>query len=169
VRAAGGNQTITVTDTVGNQYRKATQLVVTADNTSLAIFYAENGIGGANTVSVALGQSATLRVGILEYTGVATTASLAATASAQGASTTLNSGPVTTTTGGALLIAAFLTANPATFSPGNSFTLRASVPNGSAKLGVADRVLAVPGAVSATASISSSDVWGAVVVAFTPQ
>ena len=84
VRAGGTNQVFTITDTRGNQYRKAVQFNVTLDNVTLAIFYAENISGGANTIQVSDSQSGTLRLAILEYSGVATTNSLDVTAAAQG-------------------------------------------------------------------------------------
>src|SRR6185295_1669530 len=102
VRAGGTNQVITITDTRGNLYRKAVQFNVTLDNVSLAIFYAENIGGGTNTIQVSNSQSGTLRLSILEYTGVATTNSLDATAAAQGTSAAPTSGNATTTNNGEL-------------------------------------------------------------------
>jgi hypothetical protein len=71
VRASSLDQVFTVTDTRGNQYRKAIQFNVTADGVSLAMFYAENVGGGTNTVTVRDTQSGTLRFSILEYSGIA--------------------------------------------------------------------------------------------------
>ena len=94
-----------MTDTRANTYRRAVQLNETADVTSLAVFYAENIAGGANTVTVEdTLPGLTLRVAILEYAGVAPTNSLDATTTAQGTSPAPTSGTVTTTAGGDLVI-----------------------------------------------------------------
>src|SRR6185503_12080612 len=100
VRAGGTNQVVTVTDTRGNQYRKAVQFNVTLDSVTLAIFYAENISGGANTIQVSDSQSGTLRLAILEYSGVATDNSLDVTAAAQGTSAAPASGTAATTADG---------------------------------------------------------------------
>jgi hypothetical protein len=167
VRAAGTNQVFTITDTRGNQYRKAVQFDVTLDGVTLAIFYAENIGGGANTVQVADTQSGTLRLAILEYAGVATANSLDVTAATQGTGTALTSGAATTTASGDLVIGAFMTANSASVTAGAGFTLRDTVPaNPSAKLAVADRVQAAAGSTAAASTVGSSDTWGAVLAAF---
>src|SRR5690348_16817602 len=55
VTVRGGNsssEVFTVTDTNGNTYQRAVQLGFTSSAVSLAIYYAENIKGGANTVTV---------------------------------------------------------------------------------------------------------------------
>ena len=167
VRAAGGSQVITITDSRGNQYRRASQFNVTQDNASLALYYAENVAGGANTVRVTLGQSATLRFSILEYAGVAKSNALDGTAAAQGSSTSPNSGSATTTANGDLLIGVIMTADSANIIAGSGYTRRTTVPSPtSAKLAVEDRLQATAGQTAATASFGSSGTWGAIVAAF---
>jgi hypothetical protein len=101
IRAGLPNEVFTVTDSRGNTYRKAVQFTEPGDNTSLAIFYAENVAGGANTVTVSDSlAAATLRLALFEYNGVAATNSLDATSTAQGTSSTPASGPAITTTSG---------------------------------------------------------------------
>ncbi|HXP80777.1 MAG TPA: hypothetical protein VN976_12810, partial [Verrucomicrobiae bacterium] len=55
IRAGRSNQVFTITDSALNTYHKAVQFNVTVDapnGDTLAIFYAENIAGGANTVTV---------------------------------------------------------------------------------------------------------------------
>lgn len=169
IRASGLNQVFTVTDSLGNQYRRAAQFNVTLDGVSLAIFYAENIRGGPNTVTVADTQSGTLRFALLEYFGIAPANSLDVTASAEGTSASPSSATVSTTVPGALLVGAVMTANPASFMPGAGYALRTSVPAaGTAKLVVEDRVQTSAGPAAAGGSLGAPDVWGVVFAAFRP-
>jgi hypothetical protein len=70
---ATNTQSFTVTDSNGNVYQQALKVGVPLDPTSetLVIFYAENIKGGANTVTVSDNTDGTMRVAILEYSGVA--------------------------------------------------------------------------------------------------
>jgi len=159
-----------VRDSRGNTYRLASQLNVTVDTPngdSLAIFYAENIAGGANTVTVSDTISATLRFAILEYSGVATTNSLDMTASAQGTSTSPSSGSATTSANGDLLLSAILTGDSANFTAGTGFAIEEHVPaEPSTKLIVEDQVQLLAGTTSATASVGKSNHWGAMLAAF---
>jgi hypothetical protein len=167
VRAGTADQVITVTDTNGNQYRRAVQFNVTLDDITLAIFYAENIKGGTNTVRVVDSRSGTLRLAILEYAGIAAANSLDVTAAAQGTGATASTGSATTTGSGRLLLGAIMTASPTTITAGNGFTLRTAVPaNPNAKLAVEDRVDTSSSSVAATAGLGSTDAWGAVLAVF---
>ena len=167
VRAGGLNQAFTITDSNGNQYRQAVQFNVTLDGVTLAIFYAENIKAGTNTISVASAQSETLRLTILEYSGVATANALDVTTAAQGTSASPNTGPVATTANGDLLIGAVMTANPAAVTAGSGWTLRHTVPvTPNSKLAVEDRLQAAAGPQTATAALSTVDNWGFVLAAF---
>ena len=93
-------QTVTVSDSRGNVYKRAVQLDVSLDapdGDTLAIFYATAVTGGANTVTVATSSSASLRFAIAEYAGVATTGTLDVVAAAQGSTASPDSGVATTT------------------------------------------------------------------------
>jgi glucose/arabinose dehydrogenase len=167
IRAGGLNQTLTITDSNGNQYRKAVQFNVTLDGVTLAIFYAENIKAGMNTIGVASAQSGTLRLSILEYSGVATANSLDVTSAAQGTSASPNAGTVATTANGDLLIGAVMTANSAAMTAGSGWTLRDTVPaSPNAKLAVEDTVQTTAGTKAATAALSNPDTWGVVFAAF---
>ncbi len=165
VRASGVDQVFTVTDSTGNQYLKAAQFNVAQDGVSLGIFYSENIRGGSNTVTVASTKSGTQRVSILEYSGVAASGSLDVTAVASGTGTAPNSGTVTTTTSGALLLGVLMTANPSTVTAGNGFTVRDVV---SQKLLVEDGVQQQAGPAAANATLGGSDIWGMLMAAFRP-
>ena len=120
-------QTFTVTDTRGNTYRQAVRINNNADNT-LAVYYAENIAAGTNTVTVSNSVSATLRFVVLEYSGIASSNSLDGTASASGVSGSPNSGTLTTTASGDLLLGAISTANGPSLTVGSGFTMEGAVP-----------------------------------------
>jgi hypothetical protein len=167
VRAGSTGEAFTVSDSRANTYRKAVQLNETVDGTSLAIYYAENIAGGANTVSVSDNISGTLRLAIFEYSGVATANSLDISGSAHGSGGSPSSGNVTTTASGDLLLGAFTTGDPETFTAGGGYTLKESVPAApSTKLMVEDQVQGAAGTASVNATLGGTDNWGVVVAAF---
>jgi len=168
IRSAPFVQTLTVTDTRGNTYRKAIQLNETVDGMAVGIFYAENIAGGPNTVTVSNpSATATLRFAILEYSGVARANSLDAMAAAQGTSSTPGSGTLTPTSSGHLVIGVFSTANERTFTAGSGYLLEERVPAApNTKLVVEDRMQTTAGPLSAGASLNAADTWGAVAAAF---
>jgi hypothetical protein len=170
VRAGMSGQTITVTDSRGNTYRRAVQYNVTTDTPNgdtLGIFYAENIAGGANTVSVSDTIAGTLRFAIVEYSGVATANSLDVVAMAQGTSAAATSGSATTTANGDLMVGAMLSGDGVNWTAGSGYSIAASVPGQpSAKLIVESEVQAAAGSISAGATLGMSDSWGAGMAAF---
>ena len=163
------SQVFTVTDSNGNTYKQAAQIGYTASQVTSAIYYAENVKGGANTITVSMTVSGPLRFDILEYSGVATLNSLDATAAATGSSATPSSGNLTTTVSGDLLLASIGTTNPATFTAGTGYTIRDFVPvEPNTKHIGEDQIQAAAGSVSAGATLTASDSWGAVLAAFKP-
>jgi 5-hydroxyisourate hydrolase-like protein (transthyretin family) len=166
IRGGWPGEVFTVTDSIGNTYRQAVLSSVNGLGT-MGIFYAENIKGGANTITVSDTTSATWRVAILEYSGVATSNSLDVAASAQGTSTSPNSGNASTTANGDLLIGEIGTKNAASFTVGAGYTIEESVPaEPNSKLIAEDQILSTAGLTSAGASLGGSDVWGAVLAAF---
>jgi hypothetical protein len=168
IRAGAVNETFTVTDSGGNTYRKAIQFNETADGNSFGIYYAENIAGGANRVTVSDTAVATLRIAILEYSGVATSGSLDVFVATQGDSSTPNSGVTAmTTTNGELLLGAIMTGNPATFAAGGGYTVEESVPaEPGTKLIAEDQIQVTAGASTASATLGATDFWAAGVAAF---
>src|SRR6266568_5467503 len=163
------SQVFTVVDSNGNTYRQAAQIGFTSSAVTLAIYYAENIKGGANTITVSDTVSGPLRFAILEYSGVATSNSLDVFATATGTSATPNSGNLTTTTSGDLLLGAVATTNPGAFTAGTGYKIEEFVPaEPNTKLASEDQIQSSAGLASAAVSLSGSDVWGVVLVAFKP-
>src|ERR1700704_1210418 len=103
VRAGRSGENFTVTDSRGNAYRRVVQFNVTVDvpnGHTLGMFYAENIAGGANAITVSDTASATMRLAIVEYSGVATSNSLDVVAMAQGNGASPNSGNASAASGG---------------------------------------------------------------------
>jgi hypothetical protein len=168
IRAGRTGQTFTIRDTRGNTYRRAVQLNDTVSGTTVALFYAENVAGGANTVTVSdTLNGGTLRFAILEYVGVAKLNSLDRAVASRGYGTTPNSGPATTTANGDLIVGVISSAVPVTFVAGSGYALRNQIPAApNTRLIVEDRVQTTAGPVSATATTSTATNWGAILAAF---
>src|SRR6266404_961940 len=171
IRAGKTGQLFTITDSRQNTYRQAVQFNVTIDvpnGDTLGIFYAENIAGGANTITVSDTILGTLRFAILEYSGVAPANSLDGTAAAaQGTNASPNSGNLTTTASGDLLLGAIMTGNPASFTAGTGFRIEDFVPaEPNTKLVSEDQLQTVIGPASAMATLGASDPWGAALAAF---
>ena len=170
IRAGRTGQTFTVSDSRGNTYRSAVQFNVTVDTPdgdTLAVFYAENVNGGANTITVSQSTSTTLRFAIMEYRGIATSNSLDGAIAAQGTSTAPDSGNLTTSTAGDLLLGAIVTAGPSTPTAGSGYTLEERVPaSPGTKLFVEDRIQAAAGTAAANGSLGASDKWASALTAF---
>jgi hypothetical protein len=170
IRAGRSGQIFTVTDSNGNKYHQAIQFNVTLDSPggdTLGVFYAENIAAGTNTVTVSDTILGTMRFAVMEYSGVAVANSLDASVSAQGHSTSPNSGNAVTSANGDLLLGAILTANAAVFSAGNGFTIEETTPaEPSSKLMVEDQLQAAAGTALATASMGGADDWAAGLAAF---
>src|SRR5712692_1578599 len=162
------SQVFTIVDSNGNTYKQGAQLGFTVSAVTLAIYYAENIKGGADTITVSDSVSGPLRFAILEYSGVAASNALdASPLTAQGSSTTPSSGTMTTNTAGDLLLGTIVTPDPVTYTAGSGYTieeLQPAAPN--TKFIVEDQLQRAAGAVSATATLSSSDPWGVGLAAF---
>jgi hypothetical protein len=170
IRAGAPNEVFTVTDSGGNSYQKAIEINNGSDD-SLAIYYAQNIVGGANSVTVSDAVKGTLRFAILEYAGIAAVSPLDVTAAAQGRGTTASSGSVATpaTANGDLLLGAVATANPSRFSAGSGDTIEESVPTAPATQLIAeDAIQTAAGSASMAATLLASDSWAAVLAAFRP-
>src|SRR5438132_3699198 len=170
IRAGHSGQLFTVKDSNGNAYHQAVQFNVTTDapnGDTLGVFYAENIAGGANQVTVSNTISGTMRVAVLEYSGVASANSLDAAAVAQGTGSAPNSGNITTSANGDLLLGAVLTGNGENFTAGTGYLIEERVPaEPGTKLIVEDQVQSASGTVSAGVSLGAADSWGAAIAAF---
>ena len=169
VRGGAMNEVFSIHDSRGNVYRKAFQLNQTGHAECLALFYAENISGGANTITVSDSIFQTLRFSILEYSGVATSSSLDASASAQGSGTAPSSGATTTTANGDLLLGVVMTGDADSFAAGSGYTLEESVPaEPAAKLITEDQIQTIAGTAAASVSLTGTQPWAAGVAAFKP-
>ncbi len=172
IRTGVSGQSLTVTDSRGNTYKQAVKLDITVDSPAgdtLALFYAENIRSGANTVSVAVPTSATLRLAIFEYSGVAVANSLDVIAAAQGSGAAPSSGNATTTAPGELAIGAVATANGRTIGAGSGYVIDELVPAApNTRLLVEHQLKSSAGTVAATASLNAADAWGSVLATFRP-
>jgi hypothetical protein len=163
--AQASNHTFTVTDTNGNIYHPAVTMGQTAESVTMAIYYAENIKAGANTVKVVPNSAGYLRVVVLEYSGIATSNSLDVTAAAQGNSISPNSGTVTTTANGDLLLGVSTTADAAV-TAGSGYTLEQLVPLQGTRLTVEDQIQNSAGPASATLTLGATKVWTMGLAAF---
>lgn len=144
-----------VSDSKGNNYQLAATHASPSLGMSQSIYYASNIVAasaGTNTVTVALSANVSYPdLRIVEYSGVST---LDKTSSGAGASTTANSGAVSTTAANELLFATNYTFGY-TNGPGSGYTSRAITNNGGI---VEDRVVSSTGTYNATASVTA-DNW----------
>jgi len=170
IRAGQSGQSLVVSDTRGNTYREAVRMDETTDGTTLALFYSENIAGGSNTVTVSDSlPGGTLRFAILEYAGVASAGSFDVAAAGQGTSALAATGAVITSTGGELILGIVSSANGLTFGAGGDYAMQARVPAApNTKLIVEDQRQMAAGLVSANATLSATDDWGALVATFRP-
>ena len=161
------SQVFTVRDSNGNSYQQASQIGFTSSAVTLAIYYAENIKGGVNTVTVSETVSGPLRFSILEYSGLSMSNSRDVTAAATGLGSSPNSGNMTTTANGDLLLSAIATADPIIYTGGVGYQIQEFVPaEPNTKLIAEDQIQTAAGVASASASLGTSSSWGAVLAAF---
>ena len=168
IRASGTSQALSVSDSNRNLYRRALFRQRDGGSNTLAIFYAENVAAGPNIVTVSDSTSSNLDLTILEYSGVALSSSLDTTISAIGDSSSPNSGTATTTANGDLLLAAFMSANAATFTAGSGYTEEEFVPAepATSRLISEDQILSQAGRAAASATLGATGFWAAGLAAF---
>lgn len=159
----------TCSDSQGNAYAVATVRYDAKTKRSLAICYAANIRGGANTVKVRFGASSGYRrLLIHEYTGLALANPVDTVANNLAAGSTtpdaVTSGMATTTSSGDLVFGVVMdVAASNTISAGTGFTRRAAT---SQQMESEDRVQVVSGPVAATQTFSRADRYLAQMVAF---
>lgn len=152
-----------VTDNLGNQYLLAAGPVKGTGLTQ-SIYYAQNILGGSNSVMVTFSKAATFPdVRVLEYSGAETANSVDVVASASGNSASANSGSATTTAANDLIFGANTVAT-GNLSAGTNFTPRI-ITSPDSDL-AEDMNAATAGSYSATATLVSSGPWVMQMVAF---
>ncbi len=153
---------ITVTDTRNDTFVSAGPPVSWGSGDSAQVFYATNVAGGPDTVTASF-KTAVNSFGVVyihEYAGISPTNPVDVTASASGASATLNSGAATTTSPNDLIFAAGVSDNTVT-SGGSGFAVRDLAYGNITE----DRVAASVASYTATATHVGNQ-WGMQMVAF---
>jgi hypothetical protein len=164
-------ENVAVSDVLGNSYFLAVSDYDINNTQGLAIFYAFNVQGGANTVTAGFSQAdGYRRLVIAEYSGVATTSPLDAAAKHQALARTatnqVTSGTGTTASNGDLIFGVAMddSGNFGSISPGTSFSLRVALNN--TDTAAEDMVQGAAGPVAATFTFSLSDHYLAQMAAF---
>jgi HYDIN/CFA65/VesB family protein len=169
IQGGQSGEAFTVTDSQGNTYQQAIQTNEDTAGETIAIYYATNIAGGANTVTLYQSILGSFRFAILEYSGVAKTNALDVAAAAQGASAFPSSGSVTTTANGDLLLGGVMSAGGEIYTASSGYRIEQSVPaSPNTRVIAEDQTQATAGPNSAGASLSTTDFWAAVLAAFKP-
>jgi hypothetical protein len=156
-----------VTDTLGNTYFKAVSIGNSAVDNTVGMFFAQNIIGGENTITVALDTPGYIRVVIREYAGVAQQSALDTTTANIGTSTEPNTGTMDTNANGDLIIAAMIGGDDAVVKPcaGSVNVDYVPEPPGT-KMVVEDEYQPNAGPISACLTLGSPKSWAMVAAAF---
>jgi len=163
------NPTITATDTQGNTYHEAIQTYdsVNPDLQGVAIFYATNITGGADTITITYAQPvAWVVLAAHEYNGLAN-ALVDVSSGNIGQSTSPSSGSATTTANGDLIFGSMVVTNGTsnTFLAGSGFMKRMDLGSTTGFLDE-DQIQASAAAISAPWTVSPSVNWAAAMAAF---
>jgi hypothetical protein len=164
VRKGGSTDDLTSgPDSAGNLWLLATKKSETADHW-LYLYYAGAAVGGPDTVTVNVGASSTLRMAILEYNDfVGTGATLDQAISAEGNSTTPDSGSVATTAAVELLVSVASVSGNKTFTAGSGYTAREEVVT---KMSTEDQAVSSLGTYAGTWTLDASDNWACLLATF---
>src|SRR5207249_10561614 len=166
----GNNSAVTCSDSQGNSYAVATTQYDSTNNQSLAICYAANVTGGANTVTARFGSSAGYRrLLIHEYQGVALNSPVDVVAKnvangTTGSNAITSTAAITTVSGDLIFGAAMDDSGLTTITAGTGFTQRQSV--NSKDMATEDLVQTAAGSVAATQTFGATHRYLAQMVAF---
>lgn len=169
INGGGINPSITsIVDTALNTYTVATDANNGGNDPGVSVYYAKNIAGGANTVTVTPNAAANIRWGIVEYSGLDTSAPLDQTTSTFGTSTSPDSGSVTTTQASELLVGCIgALSGGGAFTNGASYTTRFVVTvGGDDRDSLEDRNVSSTGSYSAGGTLATSATWGAIIGTF---
>ena len=159
------NGPVAVTDSRGNAFTAVSNPVIWGNGYSAQVFYSTGIAGGSDTVTAAF-RDAVGPFGVIyvhEYSGIDAANPVDATTAAVGASTTLNSGNISTTSANDLIFGAGVSDNTVT-NAGNGFIARSFAFGNITE----DRIASSPGSYSATAT-HQGNIWAMQVVAFRPS
>lgn len=153
---------VTLTDSLSNNFTSVSAPTAWGNGYSAQVFYASNISGGADTIKATF-KTVVNSFGVIyvhEYAGISATSPVDVTASAIGASTTLNSGTVTTTSANDLIFGAGVSDNAVT-KVGAGFTAHDLAYGNITE----DSIASTAGQYSATAT-HNGKMWGMQAVAF---
>ncbi len=171
---SGATVTFTCGDTQGNSYTTGFIKNDATNGQAVGICYAVGIVGGADTVTVTYGNSATpsfRRVIASEYRGIATSSPTdganGGSAATTGATDNVSSGSITTTVNGDLIFGAVMdTSALSLISAGTGYTQRANLND--MDTATQDKIQTTAGSVSSTQTFNTTDRYAAVVTAFKP-
>ena len=165
VRVGSASDILTsVTDSAGNTWTLAKKQTFSGDH-FFYVYYMGACLAGANTVTVSVSSSVTIRLAILEYNDFAAGgAALDQVNSAQGTSNAPNSGNITTTVATELLFCGVSISTASGFTAGTNFTVREEV---ALKISTEDRAVTSIGTYSGSWTIDlGSDSWACIIATF---
>ncbi len=169
VRMSSTNQTVTVSDTLGNVYSNAVSQAQTSDGHQIYIFYAKNIRAGVNAFSAAF--SAVNNhpfVAIYEYSGLSATAPLDKVAAAQGNSASVSTGPTAATSSARELVFAgtgFPNNWVGAVTAGSGYTLQQQ-DTGTSRAATEAASVSSSASYSGTFGLNASTSWSSVVATF---
>ena len=171
VRMSTTNQTVSVTDSLGNVYTRAVSQAQSTDGHQTAIYYAKNVAAGVNTVTAQFSAAnAHPFLAIYEYAGLSATAPLDKVAAAQGNnSNTASSGATAATIAANELIfsgAGFPNAWPGTVTAGAAYTLLRQDLSGTSRAVNESQTANAAGSFNPAFTLSAPTNWSAVTATF---
>lgn len=152
----------TISDSIGSAYTLDASVVQTVDGHALSVYRAPITTAGTPSLSVSNSSASTMRIiGFEEVGGLASGAPDKVVA-AIGSTSTPNAGTLSPTQSNDYLLAAVSTADSETFKCSNGFTCEQALAKGA--FGDQDQTTAA--SIAGSLSISSSDQWAAIAVAY---
>jgi hypothetical protein len=170
VRSGNGTgSTITCTDTIGNTWTSGTISIDATNGQSEQLCWAVNSTSAADTVTVTLNASATIRMAIYEYSGTATSNPLDVQATGAADSSSVVSASITPTGANELIISAAGFNNTSTVTAGTNFTLEDQVPAApNTRMAAEDWIQTTATATTGPMSLGNPSPYVSVVAAFKP-
>lgn len=150
-----------VTDTLGNTWTLAKRMDDPSGH-SHNIWFANSPTGGANTVTINIDETQSLRWIVLEYSGLGT-ASIDVSTSSIGSGTSADTGGVTPTQSNVLAFSACDVNGVSGFTAGSGYTERVEV---ATKIAAQDKVVASPSSITGAWTLDTSENWISSLVVF---
>ena len=165
VRMSSANQTVSLTDSLGNSYVDAVSQIQTADGHQTHILYAKNVRGGAATITATFsGVNNHPFVAVYEYAGLS---ALDASSSAQGNSAAAAAAPLTIMSANELIFAGagFPFGWPGSVTAGSGYTLQLQ-DTGTSRGASETTVAGSSGTITGTFGLSQAANWTSILATF---